>query len=348
MRRCPCIRHCGPVTDVRYAVIGYGVAGSAFHAPLIATTPGARLTAVVARSAAARAAVGERYPGTAVVPDLGSLADLGIDVAVVATPNHTHAEIATALIGAGIAAVVDKPLATDVADAGRLIDTAEREGVALTCYQNRRWDGDFATLRRLVADGRLGRVHRLESRFERWRPSVKSGWKEQPGPGTGVLWDLGPHVIDQAIVLLGPVSEFRGWTRLLRADALVPDDAFVELHHESGAVSQLWVSAVTAAPGPRFRVLGDRAAYVKDGLDPQEDALRSGAQPGQGEWGVEPPAQAGLLIAGEMVEPVATLPGDYPEFYRRLTEYLHGEGALPVDPRDSLAAIEVIERVSAG
>ena len=327
-------------------MVGFGLAGSVFHAPLIATTPGCRLAAVVARSESSRTAAATQYPSVEVVPDTDSLRNLDIDVAVVATPNATHATIAGALIEAGIATVVDKPLATDVASALCLIESAERFGVVLTCYQNRRWDGDFATVRELARSGRLGRVHRLESRFERWRPAVKSGWKEQPAPGSGVLWDLGPHVIDQAMVLLGPVTETRGWVRTVRSGAQVPDDAFVGLRHESGAVSQLWVSLVTAAPGPRFRVLGDRAAYVKDGLDPQEDDLRRGARPGGGPWGVESTAMAGSLMTGDETVPIATVPGDYPDFYRRMTACLRGEGPVPVDPRDSLAALEVIEQIS--
>ncbi len=331
---------------VRYAVVGYGLAGSAFHAPIIAATAGAQLTAVVARSADSAAAVRQRYPETTVVDDIAALPGLGIDVAVVATPNATHAPLAAALIDDGIAVVVDKPLAESAAAARDLVDSARTAGVALTCYQNRRWDGDFLTVRSLAESGELGDVHRLESRFERWRPQVKAGWKETPGPAAGVLWDLGPHVIDQALVLGGPVVEVTGSVRTLRPGAEVPDDATLVLTHATGMRSHLSVSLVAAAPGPRFRVLGTQAAYVKDGLDPQEDELRAGVSPGGPGWGEEARSHWGVLTSergGAEVWP--TLPGDYPRFYRMMTDHLRGDGPLPVDPLDSVRALEIIEEI---
>lgn len=331
---------------VRYAVVGYGLAGSAFHAPIIAATEDAQLAAVVARSDEARAAVLSRYPGTAVVAPVADLPAHGIEVAVVATPNPTHAPLAHELISAGISVVVDKPLATDTASGVALIEHAQTSGVSLTCYQNRRWDGDYLTVRRLMEQGHLGRVHRFESRFERWRPAVAAGWKEQSGPGSGVLFDLGPHVIDQAIHLLGPVAEAGGWVRAVRPDAVVADDAFVELQHDSGAVSHLSVSLVAAAPGPRFRVLGTRGAYLKDGLDPQEGELRAGRTPGGPGWGEDAEAAWGRLCHGDTAEVVETVPGDYPQFYRLMTAHMRGFGPVPVDPWDSLEALAVIEAIT--
>lgn len=331
---------------VRYAVIGYGLAGAAFHAPIIAATAGAQLAVVVARNDEARAAVTARYPETQVVSSVSELAGIGIDVGVVATPNATHAPIAAELIAMGMAAVVDKPLAPDARAGAELIALAQDAGVSLTCYQNRRWDGDFLTVKALAADGSLGRIHRFESRFERWRPDVVTGWKEQAAPGSGVLYDLGPHVIDQAIELLGPVDEVGGWVRAVRRDAVVPDDAFVELLHDSGAVSHLSVSLVAAAPGPRFRVLGTKAAYLKDGLDPQEAELRAGAVPGGRGWGEEPDSDWGQLCAGDARTAVPTLAGDYPAFYRQMTDHMQGRGPVPVDPLDSLHALEIIEAVT--
>ena len=331
---------------VRYAVIGYGLAGAAFHAPIIAATAGAELTAVVARNDEAGAAVAARYPEAQVVSTVSDLAQVGIDVGVVATPNPTHAPIAAELISMGMSAVVDKPLAPDARTGAELVALAQDAGVTLTCYQNRRWDGDFLTVMALRDDDALGRIHRFESRFERWRPDVVAGWKETTGPGSGVLYDLGPHVIDQAIQLLGPVDEVGGWVRTVRRDAVVPDDAFVELLHDSGAVSHLSVSLVAAAPGPRFRVLGTRAAYLKDGLDPQEAELRAGAVPGGRGWGEESEGEWGQLCLGDDRRPVPTLPGDYPAFYRQMTDHMQGRGPAPVDPLDSLHALEIIEAVT--
>lgn len=335
---------------VRYAVIGYGLAGATFHAPVISATPGAELAAVVVRSADAAARVRTTYPDVSIVGDVTGLSDLQIDAGVVATPNDTHADVATELLESGIAAVVDKPLAATAAEARALVDLAEVRGVALTCYQNRRWDGDFLTVRSLQDSGAIGRIHRFESRFERWRPTVKAGWKEVPGPGSGVLWDLGPHVVDQALTLLGPAESVSGSARIIRPGAVVPDDAFVRIVHAGGAESHLSVSHVAAAPGPRFRVLGTRGAYVKDGLDPQEDALRTGRVPGGADWGTEDPAAWGTIISGNpaQAEPVPTEPGDYPAFYRQLTAALSGNGPLPVDPRDSVAALEILEAIPVG
>lgn len=334
-------------STVRYAVVGYGLAGSAFHAPIIAATQGASLAAVVARGDTAAAAVRERYPGTTVVPDIADLPPLGIDVGVIATPNATHAELAATLIDSGIAVVVDKPLAESARSARELVERARAAGVALTCYQNRRWDGDFLTLLSLDAAGTFGDLHRFESRFERWRPEVRSGWKETPGPAAGVLWDLGPHVIDQAIVLGGPVDSVAGTVRTLRPGAEVPDDATVVLTHSTGIRSHLSVSLVAAAPGPRFRVLGTQAAFVKDGLDPQEDELRAGVTPGGPGWGEEARSHWGVLTSlqgGRQIHP--TLSGDYPQFYRMMTDHMLGRGPLPVDPRDSVRVLEIIEEVS--
>lgn len=331
---------------VRYGLVGYGLAGSAFHAPLIAATKGAELTAVVARSAESGEAVSQRFPSTTVVPDIAALADLGVEVAVVATPNPTHAPLATQLMSDGIAVVVDKPLATDVRAGTELIAHSRATGVSLTCYQNRRWDGDFLTVRALHDGGGLGRIHRFESRFERWRPQVTPGWKEREAPGSGVLFDLGPHVIDQAVELLGPVTEFGGWVRVVRKHAQVPDDAFVELQHESGAVSHLSVSLVVAAPGPRFRVLGTEAAYVKGGLDPQEAALRAGQTPGGPAWGADPESDWGELRAADERRPVPTRPGDYPQFYRLMTDHMQAAGPVPVDPLDSLHSLQIIETIT--
>jgi predicted dehydrogenase len=192
-------------------------------------------------------------------------------------------------------------------------------------------------------------MHRFESRFERWRPEVKPGWKERPGPAPGVLWDLGPHVIDQALVACGPVESVSGTVRTLRPGALVPDDAFLVLRHSSGVESQLSVSLAAAAPGPRFRILGTRGAFVKDGLDPQEEQLRAGAVPGGDAWGEEPEERWGTLTSESSgTQVVPTLPGDYPQFYRLMTDHLRGDGPLPVDPMDSVRVLEIIEAVSGG
>lgn len=328
---------------VRYALVGYGTGGAVFHAPMITTCPGAELTAVVARSEATRARAAADIPGVQVLPDMKRLSDLGVDVVVVATPNVSHAPLAREAIESGLGVVVDKPLATGVAEAEELITAADRAGVLLTCYQNRRWDSDFLTTHSCIRDGSLGRVHRFESRFERWRPQIKHGWKEGDGPGTGVLWDLGPHLIDQALTLFGPAREVYAEVRTIRPDALTADDVFLAITHLSGVRSLLWASLVAAQSGPRMRVLGTEGAFVKHSGDGQEDALRAGRTPADARWGAEPESQWGRLRRGDEEIAVPSQRGDYRRFYELMTAAVRGEGDVPVDPREALENVRIIE-----
>lgn len=334
----------GNERPVRFAIVGFGLGGSTFHAPFVTTTPGAALAAIVTRSDHTVAHAREQHPDVAIVPDVPSLASLDIDVAVVTTPNATHFELARDCVGMGLVTTVDKPLAATADAAEELIALAERTGVPLTCYQNRRWDGDYLTVLSLLDD--LGPVHRFESRFERWRPEVKESWKEVPGPGSGILLDLASHLVDQALHLFGPAADLYGEVGAIRPGARVSDDAFLAIEHESGTVSHLWVSAVAGAPGPRFRVQGRKGAYVKRGMDPQEDALRAGGRPATPDWGRETPEHWGRLHAGNRSRVVETLPGNYGAFYAELVAALRSGGPMPVDPGDSVAALRLIEQAS--
>ncbi|GIG62214.1 oxidoreductase [Longispora fulva] len=328
----------------RIGLIGYGLAGSAFHAPLIATTPGLELASVLTNNPERVSRVRRQHPGARIVGSIEDLFALDLDLVVVASPNRTHVPYAAAALGLGLGVVVDKPLAGTSAEALELVELAEERGLLLTVYQNRRWDGDFLTVRRLIADGELGRVHRFESRFERWRPLIKEGWRENADPAEvgGTLYDLGSHLVDQALALFGPAAEVSAEVDTRRASAGVDDDAFVAVTHVNGVRSHLWTSAITAQVGPRLRVLGDAAGYVKYGLDPQENALRAGLLPGPG-WGVEPEGAWGLLGVDGAAKPVPTEPGDYPAFYRGVLGALRGEGPGPVDPRDAVATLTVLE-----
>jgi predicted dehydrogenase len=243
-----------------------------------------------------------------------------------------------------VAVVVDKPLAVSADEARSLLEQA---GDRLTVFQNRRWDSDQLTLRRLLDEGALGEVVRHESRFERWRPEPKpdGAWRETrtPEQGGGVLLDLGSHLIDEALRLLGPATHVYAEIDARRGGA-ADDDAFLALRHSGGGYSHLRASAVTAAPGPRLRVLGTRAAFVVDEVDGQEDALREGLRPGRDEpWGVEPPERWGRLVRGDEAEPVPSEPGAWPEFYRGVERWLREGGAPPVDPWDAVRVLEVIE-----
>ncbi|MFG1796007.1 Gfo/Idh/MocA family oxidoreductase [Nocardia sp. NPDC049149] len=330
------------------AIVGYGLAGSVFHAPLIAANPRMRVAAVVT-SSAERAAQAEReHPGVRIVATADELfADpAGLDLVVIATPNRTHAPLAGQALDAGLPVVVDKPFAISVTEAEELIDHAERTGLALTVFQNRRWDGDFLTVRALADAGRLGQVRRFESRFERWRPVPKGGWREMgdAADGAGLLFDLGSHLIDQALTLFGPVTSVYCELDRRRADIKTDDDAFVALTHASGVRSHLWMSAVAPQLGPRFRVLGSQAGYTVYGLDPQEAALRDGHRPDDGiPWGTVESEHWGTFGAEPAVEPVPTIAGDYPAFYTALAAALLDGGKVPVDPHDALETLRLLE-----
>lgn len=338
----------GSGEQLRVAIVGFGLAGSVFHAPLIAATPGLTLSAVVTGNDERAEKARQAYDGVEVFADVDSLLSRAsdIDLVVVASPNRMHAPTAMAAIDAGIAVVVDKPFAVSVAEGEALIETAAARGVPLSVFQNRRWDGDFLTLRRLLDEGALGDVTRYESRFERWRPVAGAGWRESGAPSDagGLLFDLGAHLIDQALLLFGPATHVYAEVDRRRAGVLADDDVFVGLTHASGVRSQLWASAIASDLGPRLRVLGTRSAYVKYGLDVQEDALRRGGRPDRDEaWGTENEASYGTLgVVGEAT-PIATEPGAYQRYYEGVAAALRGEAEMPVDPRDSVEGLKIIE-----
>jgi len=216
-------------------------------------------------------------------------------------------------------------------------------------FHNRRWDNDFRTVRQLVEAGELGTVHRFESRFERWRPTPKGGWRElgDPAEAGGALYDLGSHLIDQALQLFGPVRSVYAELDRRRAGVQVDDDSFVALTHKSGVRSHLWMGALTPQLGPRMRVLGDRAGFTKYGLDGQEDALRGGNRPGGPEWGVEPSSLSGQLGVDGSLRRITSVPGAYQDFYALMRDAVRGEGHVPVTPEEAIAVLEVIEQARA-
>ncbi|MFI7238398.1 Gfo/Idh/MocA family oxidoreductase [Streptomyces cyaneofuscatus] len=339
---------------LRVALVGYGLAGSVFHAPLIAATEGLALDTVVTSNEERRAEARAAYPDLrfAASPDeLWERAD-ELDLVVIASPNKTHVALATAALKAGLPVVVDKPIAGTAAEARELAALAEERGLLLSVFQNRRWDNDFRTLAALIADGELGEVQRFESRFERWRPQPKGGWRESGDPEEigGLLYDLGSHVVDQALVLFGPAVQVYAESDVRRQGAAADDDTFIAITHANGVRSHLYVSATTAQLGPRFRVLGSTAGYVKYGLDPQEAALREGKRPGSGgePWGEEVEEVWGRIGSGESPltgggTPVRTLPGDYPAYYAAVAAAVRGTGENPVTALQAAAALDVLE-----
>lgn len=333
--------------DVKVGLIGFGLAGAVFHAPLVSATQGLRLAAVVTSSPERAREAQSVYPGVRVLKTAEELWERrrDVDLVVIATPNRTHAPLARAALDAGLPLVIDKPLAATAAEGRRLVEEAARRGLLLTVFQNRRWDGDFLTLRRLLGSGALGRVLRFESRFERWRPEAKPGWRQSGAEGDagGLLYDLGSHLIDQALLLFGPARRVYAELDRPYPGMEVDNDTFVALTHDGGVRSHLWMSSAAAQPGARFRVLGSAAAYTKLGLDVQEEALRRGGRPGETGWGEEPEQLWGRVGAGDELRAVRTEPGCYQCFYQSLVPAIREGAPPPVDPADAVAVLEVIE-----
>jgi scyllo-inositol 2-dehydrogenase (NADP+) len=325
-------------------LIGYGLGGAVFHAPLVAAEPRLRLAAVATSRGEQ---VRRDHPGARVVAGAAELlADPEVELVVVAAPNAVHHELAAAALRAGRHVVVDKPFTLGSADADELIALAAAAGRQLSVFHNRRWDGDFLTLRRLLAAGALGEVAELVSRYDRFRPAPRGGWKEEAGPGSGVLWDLGPHLVDQALQLLGRPETVWADVGTQRPGVEATDYAHLVLGYGRLRVL-LHAAMLVRDPGPRFEVHGDRGSFVSWGLDPQEQALRAGGRPGDPGWGTLPPDRratlttevAGLEVAGR----VAGVPGDYGAFYATMAAAVAGEGPVPVaaaEARDTVAVIE--------
>jgi predicted dehydrogenase len=334
---------------IRAAVIGFGTGGAVFHAPFLDGNREYRLDRIVTGDPGRAAQAARSYPGARVVPTTDELfASAGdLDLVVIASPPSSHAELAHRALDAGLDVVVDKPLCVTAAEGGDLVEHAERAGRLLTVFHNRRWDGDFLTLRGLVAAGVLGEIRRFESRFEWWKPDETKAWKAaaSPASGGGILYDLGPHLIDQAVQLFGPVDEVHAELSRYRPGDGADDDAFVSLRHSSGTRSHLRMNGLAAQVGPRFSVLGSEAAFTKWGLDPQEAALKSGTRPTDPAFGVEPESSWGHLGVDGTLRPVPTRPGAYAAFYRALADALLRGGPVPVDPVDAVAVIALVERI---
>jgi predicted dehydrogenase len=327
-------------------LIGFGLGGAAFHAPLIATTAGLTLTTIVTADPARRAQARQDYPGAQLASHATELWEHAAehDLVVISTPNITHVPLAMAALSAGLPVVVDKPFAVTAAAARQVIEAAALRRLWVSVYHNRRWDSDYLTLRNLIERGQLGSIVRFESRLERWRPDPRGGWRErgEPAEGGGLLYDLGPHLIDQALQLSGPVDEVYAELDCRRAGQKTDDDLFLALTHRNGVRSHLWASYLAAQPGPRLRVLGRLGAFAIQNPDSQEAALRSGKRPGPG-WGEEPRANWGTLNDGTRQTSIASLRGAYPFFYERIADTLRNGCAPPVDPLDAVAGLDIIE-----
>jgi len=337
---------------IRTAIIGYGTGGRVFHGPLLGADSRYEVSAVVARDENRRGQAAAAHPNAMLLDAADQIFDLAdpVDLVVVTTPPSSHHELAGAALDHGTHVVVDKPFVVH-ADQGRnLIERAARADLLLTVFHNRRYDGDFRTVRRLIAAGSLGEVRSIESRFEWWKPADPKAWKAHAGPeaGGGILYDLGPHLIDQVIQLFGQVVSVRGELTRYRAGDGGDDEAFVSLEHVDGVRSHLAMNSLAPIERPRFTLIGSTAGFVKYGLDVQEGQLSRGTAPTDPRFGREAAPSWGQLGGRDGLAQVSTERGGYPDFYGELATALLEGGPPPVDPADAVGVIELIERIYAG
>lgn len=327
---------------LQIGLMGYGFAGQTFHAPVIAHS-GAATLAAIATSQAGRAQAD--YPDAAIVPDLDALLSLdAIECVVIATPNDTHYELARRTLERGKHVLVDKPVTLSADEARTLAAIAKQRGLVFAPFHNRRWDGDFLTVRELLANGELGRVTHYESHFDRFRPQVRQRWREDATRGGGLLYDLGPHLIDQALALFGAPESVTAFVHTRRDHATAPDYVHLVLGYP-GHDAVLHASAL-AAFAPRFVVHGTRGSYLKNGLDTQEDQLKAGLRPGQPGFGDGNEAGRLHMLADDGTETELAVPnaaGNYADLYRALAAAIRDGEPFPVSPQDAVDVMSIIE-----
>jgi predicted dehydrogenase len=328
------------VVPVRIGLVGYGFGGRYFHAPFLAAAPECEFLGVVTTSPERRDAVAAELPGAAAFDSLEQLANAGAEAVTICTPAATHIELVQRALRLGLAVVCDKPFALDAASARETVLLSEQLEVPLTVYQNRRWDSDFLTVRKALADGVLGDPLRFESRFERFAPD--------PGPpasGGGTLRDFGSHLVDQALVLFGPARLVYAEMHTGDHPDAIDDDVFVAITHASGVHSQLWGSWRQNASGPRYRVTGTEASYVVvPDMDGQEAWLVAGqSPPTRADWGEEPQERWGRVFRDGTSEVLPSERGAWPTFYPAFAAAVRGEGPVPVNPWDAVATARVLD-----
>ena len=325
---------------VRIGLVGFGFGGRYFHAPLIASAGECEFLGVVTTSAERRREFSERFPGRATFGSLEDLAAAGAEAVTISTPAATHVELTQRALRLGLAVVCDKPFALDAASARETAQLAGELECPLTVYQNRRWDSDFRTVRKALADGLLGEPTRFESRFERYAPD--------PGPpaaGGGSLLDFGSHLVDQALVLFGPATSVYAEMHTSDYASGLDDDVFVALTHAGTVRSHLWGSWRQSAPGPRYRVTGTDATYVVvPDMDSQEHRLVAGQSPAaESDWGVEPEGRWGRVLRDGGSEPLPSEPGAWDTFYPAFAAAVRGEALVPVDPWDAVTTAATLD-----
>ena len=329
--------------NLRVGIAGYGLAGRYFHAPLLKGCGFEVVTVLTSNQLRASHAL-EDFPDTKVVTTMQELLSNNLDLVVVASANLAHAEQATAALKAGIPVVVDKPMGRNLVETKSIVELSDSLGVPVTTFFNRRWDSDALTIKKVLATGVLGQIHRMDSRFERFRPDVnKDSWRENMSAedGGGQLLDLQPHLISTAIDWFGRCELVTATVRSIRGSA--DDDSVLVLRHDSGVMSYLSASAVVGAPGPRIRILGSKGALVINDLDPQEALLRAGKFPAGGIWS-EPTTSVAHIHRGNEVEEIQGIAGNYAMFYTAVASAISNGTPWPVSNDDALLVASIIDQ----
>lgn len=328
---------------MRVGIAGYGLAGRYFHAPLLKGC-GYEVAAIQTSNAERVAHAALDFPNADVFATTEELVAHKLDLVVVASANIAHAHHALLAIKAGIPVVVDKPMGRTLAETKSIIDAGLSTNVPVSTFFNRRWDSDALTIKRVIASGELGEIHRMDSRFERFRPELNpTSWRENMSiaDGGGQLLDLQPHLISTAIDWFGAATLVTASVRALRGGA--DDDSLLMLKHLNGVISYLSASAVVGAPGPRIRILGTKGALVINDLDPQEELLRNGMYPRGGTWSV-PTASRAFIHRGNDVEEIAGENGNYALFYSAVAGAIAGSNPWPIDNKDALLVAQIIDQ----
>jgi predicted dehydrogenase len=329
--------------SLRVGIAGYGLAGRYFHAPLLKGC-GFEISAVLTTNEVRKSHALEDFPETTVVSTMQEMLTHTLDLVVVASANLAHAEQAAAALKAGIPVVVDKPMGRNFEETKLIVDLSNSLGVPVSTFFNRRWDSDALTIKKVIASGVLGQIHRMDSRFERFRPEVnKDSWRENMSAedGGGQLLDLQPHLISTAIDWFGKCELVTATVRSIRGAA--DDDSVLVLRHDSGVMSYLSASAVVGAPGPRIRILGSKGALVINELDPQEALLRAGKFPAIGIW-AEPTTSVAHIHRGTEIEEIEGVPGNYGLFYTAVASAISNGTAWPISNDDALLVASIIDQ----
>ncbi|WAJ68969.1 oxidoreductase [Catenovulum adriaticum] len=327
-------------TAIKIAVIGFGNSAKTFHLPFIRNNDAFELVAV---SSSKEAEVAKACPNIKCYPDAETLIhQTQAQVVVITAPNHVHFSLAKLALEHNKHVILEKPMANTSAEAQQLVDIAKTQNRLLTIYQNRRWDGDFLTVKKLLAENKLGEVKYFESHFDRFRPVVETRWREEAGIGNGIWYDLGAHLIDQALHLFGQPTAVTGRVLAARDHAKAADYCHVQLHYSTHEVV-VHASALSAAPNQRFRLDGTQGSYIKYGLDPQENQLKANMTPADEAYGVESQADFGTLYTADSQKSVVTQNGRYQDFYSHMAQAIKGEAKVPVAAEDIVNVIKVIE-----